>query len=75
MEITDSTELIIEELRLWYKNGNSLIHLYSITKEAGKLSLEIPKYNNTGSFKVKKFNNYSGALSFFGSLVDSATAN
>jgi hypothetical protein len=73
--ITENTELMIDELKLWQNKGNTLFRLFNVKSEAGKLTLNIPKYDNSGCFTVKGFSSYSGALSFFGSLVDSATSS
>lgn len=72
MSETDLSAEVVNELAIWHSKGNSLLRLASFEGHAGKLSLLIPKYNNTGIFSISGFSNYSGALSFFGTLVDRA---
>lgn len=61
---------VLKELRLWEAKGNSMVKLFRIIQEEGSLSIEIPKYNNSGSLKLNGFANYSDALGFFGSVLD-----
>lgn len=61
---------VLKELRLWEAKGSSIVKLFKINQEEGSLSIEIPKYNNSGSFKLNGFTSYSDALGFFGSVID-----
>ncbi len=61
---------VLKELRLWAAKGNTLVKLFKINHEEGSLSIEIPKYNNSGSLKLNGFATYSDALGFFGSVLD-----
>lgn len=67
----DALQAIIEELILWKSKGNTLTKLFKIHPDSkGALTVEIPKYDNSGTHQLKGFSSYKEALGFFGDVLD-----